>query len=133
MDSPTPVGYPARAIVGGETVAVSNGAVRVDRVETAPQLWFPRADVSAAALNRSDGHWVQGRGDLTDYVTVDPDQVLLEIVDTVDGDDERDVTTKRFCVLSAATPRAAVPMKKMYGNTQRVTSTVRSNCPGVCL
>ena len=96
MDAPTPAGYPVRAIVGGKTVAVSTGAVRVDRVAAAPQLWIPRADVSAAALNRADGHWVQGRGDLTDYVTVDPDQVLLEIVDTVDGDAERDVTTKRF-------------------------------------
>ena len=96
MDPPTPAGYPVRAIVGEETVAVSTGAVRVDRVDAAPQLWFPRADVSAAALNRADGHWVQGTGDLTDYVTADPEQVLLEIVDSVDDDAERDVTTKRF-------------------------------------
>lgn len=96
MDPPTPVGYPVRAIVGGETVAESTGAVRIDRVDAAPQLWIPRADVSAAALNRADGHWLQGRGDLAHHVTADPDQVLLEIIDTVDGDADRDVTTKRF-------------------------------------
>jgi hypothetical protein len=39
-------------------------------------------------------------------------------------------TAKRFFALSAAIPRAAVPMKKMYGNITRVSPVVSSSFPG---
>ena len=39
-------------------------------------------------------------------------------------------TANRRLALSAAIPSAAVPMKKMYGKTTRVSSTVRSSSPG---
>ena len=39
-------------------------------------------------------------------------------------------TANFLFALSAAMPSAAVPMKKMYGKTMRVSATVRSNSPG---
>jgi hypothetical protein len=41
-----------------------------------------------------------------------------------------EATAKRRFVCSAAMPSAALPIRKMYGNTTRVSDTVRSNSPG---
>src|SRR4029453_5770746 len=70
--------------------------IRVDLTDGAPELWFPRADVVDGALDGDDGRWRAGGGDLVDFVAFDPGQVQLEIVDGLAGDDERDVTRKRF-------------------------------------
>ena len=47
------------------------------------------------------------------------------------GDDDLPVeaagTKKRRSALSTPMPRAAIPMKKMYGKTMRVRSTVSAN------
>jgi acyl-CoA thioesterase II len=86
------VPYRARASVGERTIAESRAAIRVDHADAAPELWFPRVDVLAADLGRS------GEGELHDHLTFDPEQVHLELIDEVDGDDPRDVTVKRFPV-----------------------------------
>ena len=86
--------YLARALVGDVVVAESRDAVRVDVDSAAPELWFPRSDVTDTALADANGR--AGRDDLTDHVAFDHDEVRVEIVDAVDGDDERDATVKRF-------------------------------------
>ena len=91
------VPYRARATSGGTLVADTGAAVRVDAAGEAPRLWFPRADVDAAALESlGTGAWRAGEGDLAGHVAFDHDQVELVLVDARDGEDERDVTTKRF-------------------------------------
>ncbi|HZM29520.1 MAG TPA: acyl-CoA thioesterase domain-containing protein [Acidimicrobiales bacterium] len=105
----SPVPYRARATSRGTVVAETGAAVRVDPDEEAPQLWFPRADVDAAALDRLDaGSWRAGDGDLGGHVAFDHAQVELVLVDARDGDDERDVTTKRFPTWGDATDLIAV-------------------------
>jgi acyl-CoA thioesterase-2 len=86
------VPYRARASVGDQTLAESRTAIRVDHADAAPELWFPRADVIDGTLGRT------GSGDLHDHVTFDHEQVRLELIDQVDGDDPRNVTVKRFPV-----------------------------------
>jgi acyl-CoA thioesterase II len=97
--SPSPTtAYPyrSRALIDGTVIAESEDTIRVDLPDGAPELWFPRADVVNGALAGDDGRWRAGGGDLEDFVTFDPGQVQLEIVDGLAGDDERDVTSKRF-------------------------------------
>jgi acyl-CoA thioesterase-2 len=88
--------YRSRALIGGTVIAESEDTIRVDLPDGAPELWFPRADVVNGALAGDDGRWRAGVGDLVDFVAFDPGRVQLEIVDGVAGDDERDVTRKRF-------------------------------------
>jgi acyl-CoA thioesterase-2 len=88
--------YRSRAVLDGTLVAESEHAIRVDLPDAAPELWFPRADVVDDALDRDDGPCRAGADDLVDFVAFDPSRVQLEIVDGLTGDDERDVTTKRF-------------------------------------
>ena len=57
----------------------------------APELWFPRGDVVDDALRPPTAPG--GRcGDLADHVAFDHEQVRLELIDAVPGDDPRDVT-----------------------------------------
>jgi acyl-CoA thioesterase II len=88
--------YRSRALLDGTLIAESEDTIRVDLPDVAPELWFPRADVVNGALDGDDGRWRAGGGDLVDFVAFDPGQVQLEIVDGLAGDDERDVTRKRF-------------------------------------
>jgi acyl-CoA thioesterase II len=88
--------YRSRALIGGTVIAESEDTIRVDLPDGAPELWFPRADVVNGALAGDDGRWRAGVGDLVDFVAFDPGRVQLEIVDGLAGDDERDVTRKRF-------------------------------------
>jgi acyl-CoA thioesterase len=93
----SPVPYRARATSGGTVVADTGAALRADAPGEAPRLWFPWADVDAAALETlGTGAWRAGDGDLADHMAFDHEQVDLVLVDARDGDDERDVTTKRF-------------------------------------
>ncbi|MET0727208.1 MAG: acyl-CoA thioesterase domain-containing protein [Acidimicrobiales bacterium] len=89
--------YRARASHDGAVLADSLAVIRVNVVDGAPILWFPRADVAAGALDGlDDGVWRVGAGDLTDHIAFDHEKVDLVLVDARDGDDERDITTKRF-------------------------------------
>ena len=89
--------YRARATREDTVIAESNTAVRVDIPDAAPLLWFPKNDVVGGALDGLDpGSWTEGEGDLTDHVAFDWEKVDLTLIDARPGDDERDVTTKRF-------------------------------------
>jgi hypothetical protein len=78
-------------------IAESGSTVRTDVSDSAPQLWFPRADVRTDALAPlTDGMWTEGAGELADHIAFDHERVDLALVDARPGDDERDVTTKRF-------------------------------------
>jgi acyl-CoA thioesterase II len=91
------VPYRARAAKDGAVLADTTAAVRVDAPDEAAVLWFPRGDVADGALDGLDpGLWRAGADDLADHVTFDPDAVEVVLVDAGPGDDERDVTTKRF-------------------------------------
>jgi hypothetical protein len=92
-DRPDVLPYRATVSLDDRVLADSRAAVRVDRADAAPELWFPRADVVGDLPG--DG-WHDGTGDLTGYVAFDHDVVDVEVIDGRDGDDERDVTTKRF-------------------------------------
>lgn len=89
-----PLAYEARASSGGTTIATSARAIRVDLANEAPVLWFPEADVDLAGLD--DDVWRPGQGDFRGYVAFDHDQVSLVVIDGRPGDQERDVTVKRF-------------------------------------
>jgi acyl-CoA thioesterase len=93
--------YPARASSGGQSLASTHGAVRLQQPGRAPTLWFPVADVARDACRRAgvepvepppgtDGDALAGR------VAFDHDEVLVEVVDERPGDEARDVTVKRF-------------------------------------
>lgn len=84
--------YLARAVANGTTLAESRRTLRCDRPEAPPELWFPLADVhgDAEALGARSGV-----GELSGHVTFGG-EVDLELVDGAEGDDPRDVTTKRF-------------------------------------
>ena len=87
----------ARAVRNGSLVADSTAAVRVEVADDAPLLWFPRADVVPGALDDLDhAVWQAGDGELADHVAFDHEAVEITLVDAGAGDDERDVTTKRF-------------------------------------
>jgi acyl-CoA thioesterase II len=96
-NSRSPVPYRARATYDGLVVAETETALRLDVVDTAPLLWFPRADVRPDTLpDLADGSWTEGTGEFAQHLAFDHEQVDLVIVDARPGDDERDVTTKRF-------------------------------------
>jgi acyl-CoA thioesterase len=89
-DAPTgePCPYVARASLGGDVLAESGATVRVDQSDGPPLLFFPVADV-----------WVE-RGDgleeASGYVAFADDDVQIDLVDALPGDDSGDVTVKRF-------------------------------------
>ena len=78
--------FVARALAGDEVLAESTGAVQ-EGPGGSPRLYFPLADVRTERMisSRRDG-----------YVAFDREQVKVEIVDPMEGTDERDVTLKRF-------------------------------------
>lgn len=78
----TPVPYRAEATCDGCELAESHAALRVDVPDAPPLLWFPRADVDAAALARiHTDAWRAGDGDLAGYVAFDHQQVDLILVE----------------------------------------------------
>ena len=91
-----PEPYRAKATLGGEVIADSPAAVRVDVVDGPPLLWFPRGDLRrpVEALDRE--LWQIGVGDLLDHVAFDHRRIDLWLVDAGENDDQRDVTIKRF-------------------------------------
>jgi acyl-CoA thioesterase len=82
-----PCGYPARAVRDGRVIAESTHALIEERPDALPRLHFPVADVAegAPAVPGEPGH-----------VRFEDDDVLLEVIDTVDGEDARDCSVKRF-------------------------------------
>lgn len=94
--SRTAVPYRARALVGKVLLADSGATIRVDVPDGAPELWFPRADVAEEALSGVAHVWRVGSGDLAEHIAFDHEQVRLELIDAIAGDDPRDITMKRF-------------------------------------
>jgi acyl-CoA thioesterase II len=93
----TVVPQAARASLDGVAVATTSAALRVDVPEAAPRLWFPRPDVDEEALATLPADaWQAGDGALAGHVAFDHDRVEVVVVDGREGDDPRDVTTKRF-------------------------------------
>jgi acyl-CoA thioesterase-2 len=88
--------YRARATLGEALLAESDATIRVDHPDAAPELWFPRADVDGPALATAADAWRRGAGELAEHVAFDHDVVRVDLIDAVDGDDPRDITTKRF-------------------------------------
>lgn len=88
--------YRAQARRGGEVLADSAGAVRVDVDDGAPLLYFPEADLSPAGRDLDRALWSRGEGPLTGRVAFDHEQVEVVVVDAAPGDADRDVTEKRF-------------------------------------
>jgi len=89
--------YRARASKGGTVIAESTAAIRLDVPDAAPVLLFPLGDVDDRSLDRLDpDHWRTGAPRHPDHIAFDHEEVELALVDAADGDDERDVTIKRF-------------------------------------
>lgn len=82
-----PCGYPARATRGGQVVALSTDALIEEHRDALPRLHFPEADVRdpAGTTRGEPGHLV-----------FEDAEVRLELIDTVEGEDARETTTKRF-------------------------------------
>jgi acyl-CoA thioesterase len=93
-DRPAVLPYRATARLDGRLLADSHAAVRVEHDDASPELWFPREDV-VDDLPASDW-WRAGEAGLAGYVAFDHEVVDVEVIDGRDGDDDRDVTTKRF-------------------------------------
>jgi acyl-CoA thioesterase len=92
-----PLPYRARASLDGAVIAESDAALRVDVPDDAPLLWFPEGDVAGDALaGLHPDLWRAGSGDLAEHIAFDAERVDLALVDARPGDDERDVTVKRF-------------------------------------
>lgn len=93
------VPYPVRVWRRGALVAETMSAVRTDEEGCLPRLWVPRADVRFGAGGVGEGDALAGRGELAAYVSLDDlEDVHAEVVDACDGDDQRDVTLKRWPV-----------------------------------
>src|SRR5262249_55668115 len=84
--------YRARVQWNGTVVAESTAGRRVDHADRAPELWFPRADVSLDALPQGEALWIERDG----FVAFEPERVDVELVDGGFDDADRDVTIKRF-------------------------------------
>lgn len=85
----TLVPYRARAWHDGTLVADTTRAVRIDRPDGPPALWFPDADVRRDALP-GGAVWADapGAGELDGHVALDHDVLRVELADELD--------TKRF-------------------------------------
>lgn len=117
----TPVGYRVRARWGDALVAESGSAVRIEQPGRAPVLALPLADIRTEQFRprgsaRSEWglveEWTLDGGGAPDlravtepspqfawlagFGIIDHDRVVVEVVDAVEGGDERDVTVKRF-------------------------------------
>jgi acyl-CoA thioesterase len=93
--------YRATAEHEGRVLADSTATRRVDHPDAAPDLWFPLADV---VRDLPDGDlWRSGDEELAGHVAFEHDWVDVTILDAREGDDERDMTTKRFPTWGDAT------------------------------
>ena len=93
-----PLPYQARASRDGELIAETGAAVRVDVPGGAPLLWFPRADVAPRRARRARPRPLAARR-ATTSPTTSPSTTSGSTSSSStrrDGDDERDVTIKRF-------------------------------------
>jgi acyl-CoA thioesterase II len=120
----TALPYLARAVVGDAVVAESRSGLRMDTPDAAPELWFPAQDVQVAGV--SEELWRRGGDELAGRVAFDHDRVRVEIVDAADGDDERDVTVKRFPTWGDATDLIEL-MDVQPEADDRYVSAVRSD------
>jgi acyl-CoA thioesterase len=94
----------ARATLEGAVVAESAAALRVEVLDSSPELWFPREDVRQHTIEGSgDGLARVGADNLKNYLSFDPDKVRIDLIDSGRGDDERDITVKRFPTWGDAT------------------------------
>jgi acyl-CoA thioesterase II len=91
-----PCPFRARAWWGGQVVAESTAAVRVEEAGQPPALYFPLADVRLDLCADIVGPTSEGAGTLAGLVAFDHDRVRVELVDAANGDEPRDVTVKRF-------------------------------------
>jgi acyl-CoA thioesterase len=91
--------------VAGRVVATSSSARVIERPEGPPALAFPAVDVTddidPSTLSKDVA------GDLVVF-DQDHDDVVIEVVDTVEGDDARDVTIKRFPIWGDAADLVAL-------------------------
>ena len=92
------LGHPARATLGSQLIAQSADTVRVDRRGEAPLLLWPESDVrldriSVAERSSISLAWPEPT---PGTIALDPERVHIDVVDTMGGADERDVSTKRF-------------------------------------
>jgi acyl-CoA thioesterase len=119
--------YAARASVGGSEVAATTAAIRTDVDDGAPLLWFPRHDVDEAALATLEATaWQAGDTELGGYVAFDHEALDVEVLDGRPGDDERDVTIKRWPTWGDATDLIDVLDVRDVGDG-RFTSVARSD------
>lgn len=88
--------YRARAWRDDQLVADSHATLREEQPERAPVLWFPRTEVRTELLGDAGDVLTPGEGDLAGYVAVDSERLRVELVDTAQGEDEREVYITRF-------------------------------------
>ena len=88
-----PCAYRARAWRDDQLVADTTGAVRDEKVDRAPVIWFPANDVREDVLVDMGG-LIEGSGPLEGYVTLDAELLRVELVNSANHDD--DGPTMRF-------------------------------------
>jgi acyl-CoA thioesterase len=88
--------YRVRAWHEDQLVVDSRAALRDERPEQAPLLWVPHADVSPDLPAVAADTLTPGTGELAEHVALDAERLRVELVDTIDGEDEREVSIKRF-------------------------------------
>jgi acyl-CoA thioesterase len=94
----TPLPFEVRVTVDGTVIATTRRALRVASAapDAPPTLAVPVDDLVRPVVDLDPS--IRGTAAPEGHVAFDPDQDAIEIVvvDSVDGDDERDVTFKRF-------------------------------------
>lgn len=103
-------------------LADSTAALRVDRPDGEPELWFPRADVAPEALD--DPAVEAGEAELADHVRFDPDLADICLTEVADGDDAVDVV--RFPNWGDATDLVQV-MDVEHDGARRYVSAARAD------
>ena len=93
-----PYPYRASASWEGQVVARSDSCLIAESPGTLPVLYFPAAELQVQGCAGLSDHLrpADGEPGLADYVAFDQDRVVVEVTDEDDGDEERDVTVKRF-------------------------------------
>lgn len=79
-------------------MARSGSCLIAESSGTLPVLYFPAAELQVQGRAGLSDHLrpADGEPGLADYVAFDQDRVVVEVTDEDDGDEERDVTVKRF-------------------------------------
>ena len=94
--------YPARAWWNDRLLVQSDSCLCGEAPGELPVLFFPLADVEPGVdLDAIEGlseclRPPEPLAELTGHVAFDQDRVVVEVTDEDDGDEERDVTVKRF-------------------------------------